>query len=84
MIRATIRLKHYNVPPRCLMSLVSRPRLVAPILFGLMLLAAAPAFAQVDLTGVWNPRFDEDNPERLAGPSLVEFLGIPINDYARQ
>src|SRR5215467_13497242 len=66
------------------LSLVSRPRLVGPILFGLMLLAAAPAFAQVDLTGVWNPRFDEDNPERLAGPSLVEFLGIPINDYARQ
>ena len=45
-----------------------------------------PAFAQVDFTGYWNsPRPNqEDEPERLAGPSLVEFLGLPINDQARQ
>jgi hypothetical protein len=51
----------------------------------LVLLAGVPAFAQIDFTGVWQPRTgDEDNPERLAGPSLVEYLGLPINDYARQ
>jgi len=51
----------------------------------LVLVGGLPAFAQVDFTGVWNPRVgDEDNPERLAGPSLVEYLGLPINDYARQ
>ena len=50
-----------------------------------VLLMGIPAFAQVDFTGVWNPRVqDEDNPERLAGPSLVEFVGLPINDQARQ
>lgn len=49
-------------------------------LFGL------PAQAQVDLTGVWGPPrpYEEDEPERGPGPSLVEFLGLPINDYARQ
>jgi diguanylate cyclase (GGDEF)-like protein len=26
---------------------------------------------------------DEDNPERGAGPSLVDFVGLPINDFAR-
>jgi hypothetical protein len=34
---------------------------------------------------VWNPNTGaEDLPERLQGPSLVEFLGLPINDQARQ
>ena len=64
---------------------VGRVTIVVPLLMGAMLLAGVPAFAQVDFSGVWNPRLgDEDNPERLAGPSLVEFLGLPINDYARQ
>ena len=67
------------------MSSVGRVTIVVPLLMGAMLLAGVPAFAQVDFTGVWNPRLgDEDNPERLAGPSLVEFLGLPVNDYARQ
>jgi len=67
------------------MSNASRARIVAPLLAGLMLLFGVPAFAQVDFTGTWNPNYAwEDNPERLAGPSLVEFLGLPINDYARQ
>jgi hypothetical protein len=67
------------------MCIARRARLVVPFFFALMLLAGVPAFAQLDLSGVWNPRTgDEDNPERLQGPSLVEFLGIPINDQARQ
>src|SRR5262249_35035118 len=55
---------------------------VALVVFGL----AAPAFAQVDLTGLWAPPrpYEEDEPERGPGPSLVEFVGLPINDYARQ
>ena len=65
------------------MSSAGRVTIVVPLLMGAMLLAGVPAFAQVDFTGVWNPRLgDEDNPERLAGPSLVEFLGLPVNDYA--
>src|SRR5215831_15315161 len=67
------------------MTSTNRVRIIVPLFLGMMFLAVVPAFAQVDFTGVWNPRTgDEDNPERLAGPSLVEFVGIPINDYARQ
>jgi hypothetical protein len=52
----------------------------------LVILAAsiAPATAQLDLTGVWVPPFHEDQPERIPGPSLADFLGLPINDSARK
>ena len=61
-------------------------RAATAVLLALVLLAGAvPSFAQVDFTGVWNPRVgDEDNPERIPGPSLVDYVGLPINDYARQ
>lgn len=60
---------------------------IVPIFVLLAILSqSVPAFAQVDFTGYWNsPRPNqEDDPERVAGPSLVEFLGLPINDQARQ
>jgi hypothetical protein len=47
-------------------------------------LVGAPAFAQVDLSGSWTPQYQEDQPERIPGPDLVDYLGIPINAEARQ
>jgi hypothetical protein len=49
-----------------------------------MLLAAAPAFAQVDISGTWASRLHEDWQERWPGPDPVNFTGLPINDDARQ
>src|SRR5262249_37815399 len=46
-------------------------------------LIASPAFAQIDFSGEWAPRFWEDQPERVPGPELGDFLGIPVNDAAR-
>jgi len=37
-----------------------------------------------DFSGVWQPRYDEDQPERIPGPELTDYLGLPINDAARQ
>jgi hypothetical protein len=48
------------------------------------LFTGGSAFAQVDLSGVWVPVFHEDQPERIPGPDLADFLGLPINDAARQ
>jgi hypothetical protein len=45
---------------------------------------APPAFAQLDLSGVWAPQFHEDNPERGLGPELVDYAGLPISEAARQ
>ena len=39
--------------------------------------------AEVDLSGVWNVRLHEDLPERIPGPDMVEFHGVPINEANR-
>ena len=49
----------------------------------LMAGASRGAWAQADLTGNWNGFFHEDQPERIPGPSLGDYLGLPINDSAR-
>ena len=52
--------------------------------------AIVPARAQVmpnasgfDFAGEWAPRFHEDQPERIPGPEIGDYLGIPINEAAR-
>lgn len=47
------------------------------------LLGALPALAQIDLSGEWAPQFHEDYPERIPGPSIGDYLGLPISDAAR-
>jgi hypothetical protein len=47
-------------------------------------LAPAAAFAQADMTGIWQPRYHEDQPERIPGPELRDYGGLPINENARQ
>jgi hypothetical protein len=49
----------------------------------MVLLASAPASAQIDFSGEWAPRFHEDQPERVPGPALGDYLGIPISEAAR-
>jgi hypothetical protein len=49
----------------------------------LILAIASQAFAQADFSGNWSPLFHEDNPERLPGPELGDYSGIPINAAAR-
>jgi hypothetical protein len=51
------------------------------LLLGLTLGGAAQA--QMDPSGEWGPRFDEDRFERIPGPEIGDYLGLPINDAAR-
>jgi len=44
---------------------------------------AVPAFAQIEFTGTWQAVFHEDQLERVPGPALGDYLGLPINDEAR-
>jgi len=59
-----------KVFPRCLLLFVT-------------LLCSSPSFAQIDLVGEWTPLFHEDNHDRLDGPHIGDYAGIPLNDAAR-
>jgi hypothetical protein len=37
----------------------------------------------IDLSGEWAPRFHEDQPERIPGPDIGDYLGLPINAAGR-
>ncbi len=67
------------------MKRIQRTACAAGLFPVLMVLASAPARAQVNLDGVWNNLqiLHEDEPERLPGPELGDYLGIPINDADR-
>jgi glyoxylase-like metal-dependent hydrolase (beta-lactamase superfamily II) len=47
------------------------------------ILASIPAWAQNDFVGEWQARYHEDQPERIPGPEIGDYLGLPINDAAR-
>src|SRR6266436_5354068 len=55
------------------------------VLFLSIMLVCAQAFAQANLEGVWENLtiLHEDWPDRLFGPELGDYTGIPLNDAAR-
>jgi hypothetical protein len=49
----------------------------------LAIVLATPAVAQLDPSGEWAPLFHEDQPERIPGPEIGDYLGLPINAASR-
>src|ERR1035438_2639858 len=47
--------------------------------FAAFVLAACPAFAQIDLSGEWAGTFHEDLQHR-GGVRLADFTGLPLNE----
>ena len=47
------------------------------------ILGGSSAWSQGLLAGEWSPLHFEDYLERIPGPDLVDYLGLPINDSAR-
>lgn len=43
----------------------------------------APVEAQVNLAGVWSSIYAEDWPDRVPGPELGDYAGLPLNDANR-
>jgi len=55
----------------------------AKLLLLTAILGSVPGFAQMDPSGEWAPQFQEDFLERIPGPDIGDYLGLPINDAAR-
>ncbi len=53
------------------------------VLLAVLSAVCVPVFAQVDFTGECAPRFYEDQPERVPGPELGDYLGLPVTEAAR-
>jgi len=46
-------------------------------------LGGQPASAQISLVGEWSPRYHEDQPDRIPGPELGDYTGLPLSEGAR-
>src|SRR5687767_7168858 len=67
---------HSRSMSRCIRSLAAA--------LAVTLMPLAPAAAQeIDFSGQWVPIFHEDGPERLPGPEIADYAGLPINEAAR-
>jgi cyclase len=53
------------------------------MVWALAVVAAGPAFAQINFVGEWNGRYHEDQPDRVPGEEPGDFSGLPLNDAAR-
>lgn len=49
------------------------------VVFGL----AGSASAQTDLVGIWAPIFHEDQVERIPGPDVGDYAGLPLSEAGR-
>src|SRR6188768_3903185 len=80
-----VETENSKVRQRLGMRVISRVMKPAMVALGLALLlgTAAPASAQIDLSGIWAPLFHEDQPERIPGPDIGDYAGLPITDAAR-
>jgi glyoxylase-like metal-dependent hydrolase (beta-lactamase superfamily II) len=56
---------------------------IAAFACALIVLAAGPAFAQINFVGEWSGRYHEDQPDRVPGEEPGDFSGVPINEAAR-
>jgi len=56
---------------------------IVSIVVGAAVFVTLPASAQMNLSGVWGMTLFEDFPDRLPGPELGDYGGIPLNAAAR-
>src|SRR5688500_8986652 len=65
------------------MNINTRSRIASTALFLVLTLMNVPAFGQADLSGQWGARLHSDWLDRLPGPDIGDYTGLPINEAAR-
>ena len=75
----------YNVPHQMDPTRIRFTTRLVPAAAWLLLVTggAFPAVAQVDFTGQWAPLYHEDTIERIPGPELGDYTGLPLNEAGR-
>lgn len=58
-------------------------RLSSRLLLVILTFFASAVYAEKNLSGVWVGNYSEDYPDRLPGPELGDYAGLPINDAVR-
>src|SRR5258708_35613679 len=53
------------------------------LLLSVLLGSSSAAFGQLNLSGVWSNQLHEDWPDRLFGPELGDYGGVPLNEAGR-
>lgn len=48
-----------------------------------LMLICFPVFSETNLSGVWIANYSEDWPDRIPGPELGDYAGLPLNDADR-
>ena len=56
---------------------------VAAVVIAVVMGSAATARAQVDFSGQWAPLYHEDTIERIPGPELGDYTGLPLTEAGR-
>jgi hypothetical protein len=62
---------------------IVRIQLAGVLFVAVGLSLTGPLLAQVDLSGEWADKYHEDWPERLPGPDIGDYIGLPLNNSAR-
>lgn len=62
---------------------VSKNMILSCACLSLALSGANPSLGQAALNGGWSILIHEDFPERIPGPDIMEYVGLPINEAAR-
>jgi hypothetical protein len=62
---------------------ISNAALAIVLALAMLGITSTRAAAQADFSGQWAPLYQEDPIERLPGPELGDYTGLPINDAAR-
>ena len=63
--------------------IMQRKWVAGPILCVCLVFNSIPVFSETNLSGVWIANYSEDWPDRIPGPELGDYAGLPLNSADR-
>lgn len=63
--------------------IIHRSWIAGLVLFACLMFNGVPVFSETNLSGVWIANYSEDWPDRIPGPELGDYAGLPLNSADR-